>query len=210
MNTLANRILSTYRKLNYPISVGTDEINICYLEGVNADGIPHADTINHFNDRRIVWIMGTAGPLILGNWQATSEPGLEPTKNPINSRGAARIQFGFYRAWRVGIHQGSNPKNDHEGLIQTGGPVTVCRDGNRDGIRPGDPLHTGYFGINQHHGFNQPENWVGWASAGCLVGRTITGHQDFMKLVKADPRYQRSRAYTFGAAIINGHTQLVK
>ena len=115
--------------------------------------------------------------------------------NPTNPRGAARIEFGQYDAWQVGMHRGN-----HEALVQTGGEVTVCRDLNKDGVRTGDKRDTGSFGINQHWGYDLPE--VDRASAGCLVGQSKTGHKDFMAIVKSDPRYKANRKYVFSTAVL--------
>src|SRR5262249_33063880 len=134
---------------------------------------------------------------IVGLWEATTEPGKRYVVNPINSKGAARIAFGQYTAWQVGLH-----RNDHEALIQTGGPVTLFRDANKDNKRDGDAQDTGFFGINQHWGYDLPASDIGGASAGCLVGRTTAGHREFMAVVKSDPRYISNHAFVFSTAII--------
>jgi lysozyme len=56
-------------------------------------------------------------------------------------KGMASLKLGVYRAHNLGKHKGQ-----YEALIQTGGPVTVIRDGN-------PPYEdSGYFGINIHKG----------------------------------------------------------
>jgi len=56
-------------------------------------------------------------------------------------KGMASLKPGFYQAHQCGLHKGK-----YEALVQTGGPVTVIRDG--------DPPYpdTGHFGINIHRG----------------------------------------------------------
>jgi hypothetical protein len=88
-----------------------------------------------------------------------------------------------------------------EALVQVA-KVVVVRDLNQDFQRTGDKPDPGLHGINQHHGFNQPKNRIGLASAGCLVGRTIDGHHEFMKLLKEDPRFLRNRNYLFVASVL--------
>jgi hypothetical protein len=113
-------------------------------------------------------------------------PGAYYTEHPVNPAGAARIEFGQYQAWRVGMHRG-----DHEALVQRG-KVTVCRDLNKDMIRTGDARDIAdNFGINQHgpSGAEEAPDSVGKFSAGCLVGKTMAGHRAFMAIVKADPRF---------------------
>ena len=43
---------------------------------------------------------------------------------------------------------------------------------------------------------------------GCLVGRTKSGHREFMKIVKADPRHLASPAYRFVTAVMPGSEAL--
>jgi hypothetical protein len=196
---LVDRIVDYYKKQNYPISEKIGEINICYLEGCNSHGELNDDRLNVFNDRRLVFGINTNNNVIFGNWDATTEPSRYYTNNPLNPKGAARIKFGYYTAWKVGIHGNSEP---HEALVQVA-PITVHRDLNKDGIRTGDKIDVGNFGINQHWGYNLPLNDVGKASAGCLVGRSRFEHRLFMQLVKSDSRYRNSREFLFGTAIID-------
>ena len=188
---ILTKILNYYKKQNYPL----EEVNICYLEGCNAIGVPNDDRLNWFNDRRIVFTPKE----VLGNWSATTEPSRFYTINPMNRKGAARIAFGYWRAWKVGIHGNSEP---HEALVQVA-PISVHRDLNKDGIRPRDKIDTGLFGINQHHGYDMPIENIGKASAGCLVGRTREGHREFMRLVKQVKGYKENRSYLFGTTIID-------
>lgn len=103
---------------------------------MNEDGTLNGDAPNQFNDRRIV-IEVIDGVDIYYT-----------AIRPMNDRGTARIQFGQYKAWTVGIHGNSEP---HKALVQVA-PVTVHRDFNKDFKRTGDALDTGLFGINQHYG----------------------------------------------------------
>lgn len=57
-------------------------------------------------------------------------------------KGMARLKPGLWRSHRLGKHKGQ-----YLALIQTGGKVTVIRDG-----VDGDYEDTGYFGINVHKG----------------------------------------------------------
>ena len=150
------------------------------------------DTFDQFNDLRAVFWFDDDGKISHREWQGTTEPGAFYTKTPMNPKGAARIKFGQYKAWQVGVHN-----NDHEALTQAG-PVTVHRDLNKDGKRTGDTLDTGSeFMINQHHGWDADRRSIKKTSAGCLVGRTIKGHREFMEIVKQDPRFRANSAYRF-------------
>lgn len=67
------------------------------------------------------------------------------------TKGMASLNEGLWQAHQFGIHKGEYPA-----LIQTGGKVTVTRDG--------DPPYqdTGFFGINIHKG-----GWTITSSEGC-------------------------------------------
>lgn len=207
-NNLAGRICKYMQAKRYPISTGEGEYNIVYIEGMNADGTLNNDKPNEFNDRRIVIeVEASSGiPKIVGNWEATTEPGHHYTYRPMNPKGAARIAFGHYRAWRVGRHGNAEP---HEALVQVG-EIKVHRDFNQDFSRTGDRVDVGSnFGVNQHYGFDLPKNNIDVASAGCLVGRLRKGHREFMALIKKDRRYLANRNYVFAATVIPGD-ELVK
>jgi hypothetical protein len=186
----------------YQIFQGIRQYNIVYIEGMNADGTLNDDTPNYFNDRRIVIQILDGVPAIVGNWEGTTEPGDRYTESPMNPKGAARIKFGQYKAWQVGIHYGGG-SDPHEALVQVA-PITVFRDFNKDYQRAGDQIETGNFDINQHWGFDLPYNDVYYASAGCLVGRTRDGHREFMSLIKKDRRYQQNKNYLFYTTAISG------
>ncbi|AFZ20349.1 peptidoglycan-binding domain-containing protein [Allocoleopsis franciscana] len=200
-NDLASRIVKYMQLKKYEIFQGIGEYNIVYIEGMNADATLNNDPPNYFNDRRMVIQIVDGVPAIVGNWQATTEPGYRYTERPMNPEGAARIKFGQYKAWQVGIH---GTADRHEALIQTGGTVTVHRDFNKDYQRVGDKEDTGYFAINQHWGYDLPSNNVYYASAGCLVGRLRQGHREFMSLIKKDRRFQLNSRYIFYTTVIYG------
>lgn len=166
----SKKVLDYCKSKNYPIG----NFNIVYIEGLTINGQLNGDEPNQFNDVRAVF----DSTRCLDCWQATCEPGSWYTDYPMNPAGAFRIAFGFHdRAWKIGIHGNSEP---HEALIQVG-EVRGFRDANRDMIRTGDREVSGYFGINQHWGYDMPASDIGQASAGCLVGRSRFDHQQFME-----------------------------
>ena len=201
--TLAGRITAGCQKQGWWITRHPECVNIVYVEGLDADGSLNDDAPNVFNDLRLLLRVNRSGnPEIVGSWEATSEPGTYFTKlKKEDPRGAARIAFGQYKSWSVGMHPRGKPSVAHEALVQVK-DITVCRDLNEDFERTGDATFTGLFGINQHWGYDMPKNSIGNASAGCLVGRTKSGHREFMALVKADPRYGASRGFRFMTAVM--------
>lgn len=172
-------------------------INIVYVEGMSPDGTANGNAPNRFNDLRMVIRCDAEGVPRADLWDGTTEPGKYYTEHRENAAGAARIAFGQYKAWHVGIH----PHDPHEALVQVD-EIVVCRDGNEDFNRVGDPEDRGLFGINQHWGWDLPTNDIKNASAGCLVGRTKAGHRAFMALVKADARFKVSNGYRFQTAVM--------
>ena len=197
-NDLASRIIKYMQLKNYHISVRSQEYNIVYVEGMNADGQINSDIINHFNDQRIVIEIVNGVPTIRGNWEATTEPGSYWIQNPFSPKGTARIAFDQFKAWRVG-----QDKNQYPALRQVK-PVTVHRDFNRDGSRIGDKTETGIFGIPQGHANNAPRHDIGRWSAGSMRGRTKAGHEEFMKIIMSDRRYKLNSKYLFETTIIPG------
>jgi len=186
---LATAVWRAMENKGYWIARVPGYVNIAYVE--NSSGP------NQFNDLRVAFTVRGGAPFLIGKWEATTEPGRYYTDHPMNPKGAARIAFGQYKAWKVGIHAGS-----HEALVQCG-PLRVHRDLNGDYSRVGDAEETGSsFGINQHWGYDLPKDDIGKASAGCLVGRTRAGHRRFMAILKQDPRYIANPKYRFMTAIL--------
>jgi hypothetical protein len=193
---LVGRIVAAMKRRGYRLDTGSGETNTTYVEGMGPDGVKNDNAPNEFNDARFVITFENGKPKLAGAWQATTEPSRHWTLHPMNAKGAARIKFGQYAAWQLGEHHG------HEALLQTAGPVTVCRDLNKDFKRDGDAEDTGMFGINQHWGYDLPKNDLGTSSAGCLVGRMRKGHQEFMALMKSDPRFKADHRFVFTATVL--------
>jgi hypothetical protein len=199
-NSFAEKIIVYMYSLGYDITEKEGEYNIVYIEGMNEDFSLNDNKPNYFNDLRLLISFINDEPKIVEKWQATTEPGTYYTLNPMLPGGAARICFGQYKAWRIGWHTVGTP---HEALIQVM-PISITRDANKDYSRYKDAINTGYFGINQHHGYDYPENNIAYASAGCLVGRTIKGHKEFINLLKKDKRYLLNKNYIFNTVILEG------
>ncbi|RAI34360.1 hypothetical protein, partial [Rhodoplanes roseus] len=201
--TLAERIVAAMERRGCTIDRGPGEVNIVYVEGIDPDGTPNANRPNGFDDVRFIILFQDGIPVIAdpGAWEATTEPGKLYTERPLSKLGAARIPHGQQRCWQVGTHH-PGKASAHEALVQTGAEITVCRDGNRDYRRDGDATETGWFGINQHHGYDYPRNDIKGASAGCLVGRTTAGHREFMALVKRDPRWRADPKFVFRTTVL--------
>jgi len=199
---LAKAILRYMDKKGYWIARAPDMLNIVYVEGVDADGKPNKDLANEWNDRRTAFrILPGGKPEMLINDQATSEPGLFYTMQPMRASGVARMAFGQYKAWMNGHHRGTQPA-----LVQRGN-VRLHRDLDKNGIRnAADKIDIGSsFGINQHS--TSPQSipaLVNKYSAGCLVGRRYRWHLSFMHIVRQDYRYVMNPSYMFISTVIAG------
>jgi len=201
-DNFAGRLVSAAQKSGFWLCRHPECVNILYVEGVDTDGTPNDDAPNVFNDARIVLRINRAGnPQIDGVWEATTEPGKFYTSiQKLDPRGAARIKFGQYKSWAVGTHMMGRP-SAHEALVQVA-DIEVFRDLNEDFERDGDATFTGMFGVNQHCGYDLPKADIGRASAGCLVGRTKSGHREFMALCKSDARFVANNAYKFMSGVM--------
>jgi hypothetical protein len=197
---LAGRVIKYMIDKGYNISQKPNTFNIVYLEGVDLDGHENDDEPNVFNDLRMVIQIDAMGvPKIVGKWEATTEPGTFHTEEKrLNKKGAARIKFGQHKVWQVGAHKEQNP------ALRQVSALPVYRDGNEDYARTNDFLDTGEFGINQHHANDAPRTNIGAWSAGCLVGRTESGHEKFMNIIMQDHRYKANNNYLFETTIIPG------
>ena len=192
---LLSRVIAGMGAKGYPIDRGPGEINIAYAEGHDRDGKRNANTPGLFNDVRMVFDYADGAPRLLGSWTGSTQPGAYYTMKPLNPQGCANIYPGSYRAWKVGLHRGQ-----YEALVQRG-TIKLTRDKNKDFRREGDAVEVGdYEGVNQHHAANAGE--VGPHSAGCLVGKMVDGHEEFMRIVKTDPRWKADRNFMFTTAIL--------
>ncbi|RUT03632.1 hypothetical protein DSM106972_052710 [Dulcicalothrix desertica PCC 7102] len=199
-NSLASRVYQAMRRKGYKVFTNEGEVNIIYLRGAEFDGKSNGNAINEWSDRRLVLMFRNGQPTIAGNWAATVKPGLPAIRNPLGKAGAAFIEPGQYKAWRVDIHNGIFGRSE-EGLVQVA-PVNFRRDVNRNGKVDSEPIQSGIIGLNQHSGSDQLK--VDRASYACLAAQSQSGHlYKFMPLVKADPRYRRNRAFVFTTTILD-------
>lgn len=93
-----------------------------------------------------------SSPLGFASYNGNTDPSrVRKGRGTGAGKGMAVLKPGLWRAHRFGLHRGK-----YLALVQTGGPVTVLRDG--------DPPYpdTGLFGINIHRG-----GWNTTSSLGC-------------------------------------------
>ena len=112
----------------------------------------------------------------------TCDPGPRYLKRPINRAGCAILAPGQYvNAYKIGRHRGK-----YRALVQSGAPVKVFRDDDRDGFldHAEESAQSGWFGINLHHAqgeYDFGDKFKG-ASAGCQVWASKKEFENFMRL----------------------------
>lgn len=171
-------------------------LNIVYVEDMGLDGSPIADAQAPFKDARLLLRVGEGGrPEIAGAWECSIGPGRCGAQDlAAGHSGAMRIAQGQFKAWSVGLYQNGPP---YEALVQTD-KLAVRRDHRI----AGDLVYTGMFGIAQHWAGEGAAGDGGPGGAAGLVGRTRSGHREFMAMVRSDPRYAASRSYRFLTTIL--------
>ena len=197
--SLAERVIRYMISQGYQVFIGKGNYNIVYIEGMNLDGKPNKNEPNKFNDLRLAIEVIDGKPRIVKKWEATTEPEIYYTDRPQDVMGAFRIKPGQYTAWEIGYHWG-NGGDAQEALVQTK-PISGYRDLYKTYKREGK-IYTGLYDINQHHGNNLPLDDIGFYGAGCLVGRTSAGHQEFLELLKSDIRYKKNPNFVFTTTLI--------
>ena len=190
--SLAEKVVACCSERGYSLDKSPGFVNLIGIEGMNPDGTLNNDGPNVFNDLIGCLSFENGQPKFKGLYIGTTEPGRYYTINKLNAKGAARLELGQQRCWQTGLHKGK-----YEALVQTGASVKVRRDGNKDFSREGDVQEKGNFGINIHHGGDNPVNNIGKYSAGCQVIRSKSDFAEFMGIVKSDPRWQADHRYVF-------------
>ena len=135
-----------------------------------------------------------------GRWQhrgygATTDPGTFWLRHPAMPQGTAILKAGQYvDAYRIGRH-----RDRYRALVQTGGPVTVVRDHDRDAILDwaNGRQETGYFGINIHRAERVGTTYhVDRHSAGCQVFQNAEEFAEFMRLCEIH-RQRHGNRFTY-------------
>lgn len=200
--TLLDKVILCMKEKGFRLFTGEGELNIVAIRGMRPSGVPCENKPNCFDDILILFKFVNDCPVLIDLWVCTTEPGRHWTVSPMNPGGAARIDCpGQYAGWQVGYHQG---KANHLALVQTGGPVKVRRDRNKDYKQDGDKVDTGYFGVNVHHGWNAAYSNIGRTSAGCVVIPRIDLQQLFMRYIRQDSRYLANSKFIFTITFLNG------
>jgi hypothetical protein len=199
----ADDIVRAMKAHNCEIDIGADRMNIVYVEGADAtpDGKgfkPNANRPDAFDSLRILLrVLADGTATILGMWAATTHAGKYYEQvHLLNPGGAFHIATGRQTAWVMGIYSHGN----YEALLQEA-PLYGTRDKNRNFKREGPTIHE-VVGAHHHWGYDFGKDSVQTAAAGCQVGRTEAGHQQFIALLKTDARYRADRNFLWSSTVM--------
>lgn len=197
---VASKIAKAMLDAGHYLSLNPSTFNIVYLEGVNQDWTLNDNEIDRWNDLRVLLSFDAKGtPSVIRSYVATTGPGRYYTEKPMNKDGCARIAFGQYKSWAMGLHNGKQP------ALRQCATILVHRDLNKDGSRDGDLLYIVPTSINQHSTSEKFEGeTIGRHSAGCLVGKNYGNHLEYLDILKTDARFRDNAAYVFMSSILEG------
>ena len=169
---MVNQLKLALEQKGYRVFSRPYELNIVGVRAIT--NVPNA-----FDDTIFVFYTdGTHWRLL--NFPATTDPGMQYLKQPINNAGTAILKPGQYvDCYATGLHRGL-----YTALVQRA-PVTVIRDFNRDGkldFHSGKE-QSGMFGINIHRAEQSGvTKYVSGHSAGCQVFANASDFAAFMQL----------------------------
>lgn len=191
----AMAIAKLMQSQGYRLRTAPGAVNVVYLQNPN-----FLATMGQWSDRRIILVFKDANtPVIIHDAEATTKPTPETFASPPNRSGSPVIVPGQYlNSWVVGQHCGASGKCQ-EALVQAG-PVLLIRS--KDGGKTFASPRWELTGINQHHGYNVAAVKTNIAQ-GCLVGKSIQEHQEFMASIKRDPDYIRNRNFRIPTTILS-------
>ena len=168
---------------------GDYNLNIVGVRNESGDATKFDDFIN------LLYKVG--GEWVCDIYPATTEPGMNILKRPINSKGTAILVPGQYRStYKIDTHGG---KRKYTALCQRSGKVRVWRDDNRDSTPDYvGPEDEGMYGINIHRQFGSDEReYTGGVSAGCQVFQSSKDFYEFMDTCnKSADKWGNSFTYT--------------
>lgn len=187
---IAMQFKKSFQKIGYTFfERGDYNINIISVRNSSGDASRFDDFMN------VVYKIG--GEWVVDSYVITTEPGTSILRRPINKKGTAILVPDQYRStYKIDTHGG---KRKYSALCQRKGPVSVWRDGNKDGkADPVGPKDKGFFGINIHRQWGPDEReYTGGVSAGCQVFQSSKDFYEFMDTCNTSAdKYSNSFTYT--------------
>ena len=157
------KVKKAMEKAGFKFFTGVNDLNMIGVRSKNR-------VVDNWDDFfLLLWVDENGKKQIWVNDQFTTDPGIYyMQKKLLNPSGCGILARGQYRGvWKIGPHG----KNKYEAFVQIGNKVKLYRDRNMNNIMDFDPktIMEGYFGVNQHHGYDSGK--VGPNSAACQVHR---------------------------------------
>jgi hypothetical protein len=157
-----NKVKAAVTKAGFKFFTGEMNVNMIGIRSKNRQ-------VDNWDDFFVLCWQENGQNMIWVDDQFTTDPGLYyMTQKLLNPAGCGILARGQYKGvWKIGGHG----KNKYEAFVQTGGKVKLYRDRDKNNIMNFDPksIQEGYFGVNQHHGYDSGK--VGPNSAACQVHR---------------------------------------
>jgi hypothetical protein len=158
-----DKVKRAVEKAGFKFFVGPYNVNMVGIRSLNrkVDGWDDFFCLLYLDEdgKKVLWV----------NDQFTTDPGIYYMQNKLlNPAGCGILARGQYRGvWKIGKHG----RAQYEAFVQIGNKVKLYRDRNKDNIMDFDvkSVQEGYFGVNQHHGYDSVK--VGPNSAACQVHR---------------------------------------
>ena len=164
---------------------------------INIVGIRNSNrSVNYFDDNILILYRNDKKKWEVFCAAATTDPGRVPLLDPINKNGTAILVPGQYRgSHKIDLHAGK-----YLALRQSGAPVKVYRDNDRDAVleMKRSTIQEGYFGINIHRASRwESTSLVQSYSAGCQVFQNARDFNRFLKICqKSADKFGNRFTYT--------------
>jgi len=170
-------VIDEMKSLGYKVDMRPYKLNVVGIRDASV-AVPE-----NYSDNIAYFLWDNDGNLQGQIAEATTTPGIQYLNDPMNSSGTAILKQGQYvDTYIIGLHRGK-----YEALVQRGGPVTVIRDTDRNGVlNYFGKTFSGMYGINIHRSTASyaSQDKIGPDSAGCQVFRWKDDFDDMMKKAK--------------------------
>ena len=142
---ITGKIVSRIISLKFELKPGV--AYVVGIRGCDSNLKPKVNTIDKWNDVcGVLYIQKNQVARFIGPYKATTDSGKYYTDNPLNPNGAANVPSNSYNrdVWVRGRH-----RNQSNCLIQTGAPIILSRDLNRNGYGSDDRTFEAAF-VGRH------------------------------------------------------------
>jgi hypothetical protein len=138
--------------------------------------------IDNWDDFFLLLYIENGKPVIWIDDAFTTDPGIYYMQTHLlNPKGCGILAEGQHKhCWNIGLHG----THKYKAFIQTGGTMKCYRDRNLNNYLDMDPatLETGWFGCNQHHGYESAH--VSNNSAMCQVHQHVANLNHVLELAE--------------------------